>query len=81
LAIRALVERGAERGGATGAEVPESLPLAIRQGVAPALEKLRFVLTKHLGDSGPRQVHWDGVSPVDWSKGEMVSASKGLATA
>ena len=37
---------GAERCGATGAEVAESLELAIRQGVAPALEKLLFVLTR-----------------------------------
>jgi len=72
---------GAERCGVTGAEVPESLPLAIRQGVAPALEKLRFVLTKDLGDGGPRRLHWDCVSPVDRSQDEMVSASKGLATA
>jgi len=72
---------GAERCGVTRAEVPESLPLAIRQGVAPALEKLRFVLTKDLGDGGPRRVHWDCVSSVDRSQDEMVSASKGLATA
>jgi hypothetical protein len=72
---------GAERRRATRAEIPESLPLAIRQGVAPALEKLRFVLTKNLGDGGPRRLHWDCVSPVDRSKDEIVSASKGLATA
>lgn len=80
LTIRASVEMGAELCGATGAEVMECLPLAIRQGVVPAWEKRLFVLTKDLGNGGPRQAHWSRVLPVDSSKAEIASVSKGLVT-
>jgi hypothetical protein len=70
----------AEPCGATGAEVAESLPLAIRQSVAPALEKLLLVLTKDLGDGGPRLAHGCGCS-AEGAIDRRANVSRGLAMA
>jgi hypothetical protein len=57
LAVVALIQMGAERGGATRAEVAERLQLAVGQSRPPVLEKLLLVLTKDIGDGGPMRAH------------------------
>src|SRR5271155_875907 len=56
-AVIALLQMGAQRGGAACADVPECSPLMGRERMAPSLEKLLFVLAKDIGDFQPMCGH------------------------